>query len=313
MFFNISAIIYFFACVLSVFHLAGAVREPPPLAVIFTTSGFIIQTAGLIFRTIESGHAPFVSLYESVIYFSWAIILFYLCAQFKYRIFGLDIFVIPLALLALIYAKTLSADIQPLAPILQSVWLEIHVAVIFIGYAGLAVAYCCALIYLLKFGGKVAFLSAALNICTIVGLIFYFLLKIKFDRSIMTLPVSVGGSVFVCYLLYRNVNFLRGRFPSLGVLNRMNYKSVSYGFVFLTGGIVTGAVWANEAWGSYWSWDPKETWSLVAWLVYVAYFHLRKISGWAGKSVYITVYGFWAVMFTYFGVHFLLPGLHSYW
>lgn len=300
MFFNISAVIYLFACILSVCR--GGVT--PPLLV--TVAGFVVQTVGLIFRTVAAGHAPFVSLYESVVYFSWAVILFYLCVQFKYKVSGLGAFVIPISLLALVYARTISADIQPLAPILQSVWLEIHVAVIFIGYAGLAVAYGCALIYLLKFGGKTAFLSAVLNICVIAGLMFYFLLKIRFDRSIIS-------SVFVCYLLYRNISFLRERLPDIGVLNRVNYKSVAYGFVFLTGGIVTGAVWANEAWGSYWSWDPKETWSLVTWLIYTAYFHLRRISGWAGRSVYITVYGFWVVMFTYFGVNFLLPGLHSYW
>ncbi|MFH1288699.1 MAG: c-type cytochrome biogenesis protein CcsB [bacterium] len=312
--FNLSAIIYFLVSIFFICHLIYNKRDKLNLTVAgLTIFGFIIQTTGLVFRVIESGHAPFVNLYESLIYFSWAIILFYFYTQFKYRLFELGIFVVPLSFLALIYAKTLSSDIQPLVPILQSIWLEIHVAVIFIGYAGFAVSYGCALLYLLKSGDKTAFLSAILNICVIVALIFYFLLKMKFNRGIISVSVSAGISVFVCSLLYKKVNFFKERLPAINVVREINYMSAAYGFVFLTGGIIAGAVWANEAWGNYWSWDPKETWSLITWLIYAAYLHARKTSEWTDvESVYITVCGFWVVMFTYFGVNFLLPGLHSY-
>ena len=90
-------------------------------------------------------------------------------------------------------------------------------------------------------------------------------------------------------------------------------KTISFGFLFLTVGIVSGAVWANSAWGSYWSWDPKETWSLITWLIYAVFLHGRFMRGWKGKrTAWISVVGFAAVIFTYFGVNYLLSGLHSY-
>lgn len=90
-------------------------------------------------------------------------------------------------------------------------------------------------------------------------------------------------------------------------------KTLSFGFLFLTIGIITGSVWANSAWGTYWSWDPKETWSLVTWFVYAVYLHCRYMRGWGGKrAVWISIIGFGCVVFTYVGVNFLLSGLHSY-
>jgi ABC-type transport system involved in cytochrome c biogenesis permease subunit len=90
-------------------------------------------------------------------------------------------------------------------------------------------------------------------------------------------------------------------------------KTISFGFLFLTVGIIAGAVWANSAWGTYWSWDPKETWSLITWFVYAVFLHCRFMRGWKGKrAAWISVLGFASVIFTYFGVNYLLSGLHSY-
>jgi cytochrome c-type biogenesis protein CcsB len=103
-----------------------------------------------------------------------------------------------------------------------------------------------------------------------------------------------------------------GHIPKLGVLDELTHQMVLFGFLFLTGGIITGAVWANSAWGSYWSWDPKETWSLITWFIYATLLHARLMRGWQGKKIaYLSIFGFAAVLFTYFGVN-LLPGLHSY-
>ncbi len=90
-------------------------------------------------------------------------------------------------------------------------------------------------------------------------------------------------------------------------------KTISFGFLFLTVGIIAGAVWANSAWGTYWSWDPKETWSLITWFIYAVFLHCRFMRGWRGKrAAWISVIGFASVVFTYFGVNFLLSGMHSY-
>ena len=103
-----------------------------------------------------------------------------------------------------------------------------------------------------------------------------------------------------------------GHIPKLDVLDELTHRMVVFGFLFLTGGIITGAVWANSAWGTYWSWDPKETWSLITWFVYATLLHARLMRGWEGKQIaYLSILGFAAVLFTYSGVN-LLPGLHSY-
>ena len=102
------------------------------------------------------------------------------------------------------------------------------------------------------------------------------------------------------------------RFPDFGILDELNYRMIMFGFLFLSIGIITGAVWANSAWGRYWGWDPKETWSLITWLVYAALLHLKMMRGWRGRRVaYFSIAGFAAVLITYFGVNYL-PGLHSY-
>ncbi|MCK5099534.1 MAG: c-type cytochrome biogenesis protein CcsB [Desulfobacteraceae bacterium] len=105
---------------------------------------------------------------------------------------------------------------------------------------------------------------------------------------------------------------LFSQFPSLNVMEELTYQMIVFGFLFLTIGIITGSVWANSAWGTYWSWDPKETWSLITWIIYAVLLHLRITWGWYGNKIaWISILGFLAVLFTYFGVN-LLPGLHSY-
>jgi cytochrome c-type biogenesis protein CcsB len=103
-----------------------------------------------------------------------------------------------------------------------------------------------------------------------------------------------------------------GKLPAFVTLDTLIYQSITLGFVFLTIGIMTGSIWAHYAWGSYWSWDPKETWSLITWLVYAILLHSRYVRGWRGKRMAIlAIIGFVCVLFTYLGVNYL-PGLHSY-
>ncbi len=106
---------------------------------------------------------------------------------------------------------------------------------------------------------------------------------------------------------------LLGALPSHRVLDELMHQTIVFGFLWLSVGIITGAVWANQAWGTYWSWDPKETWSLITWFVYATALHARFVRGWQGKRIaFLSIIGFVSVIFTYFGVNFLLSGLHSY-
>lgn len=127
---------------------------------------------------------------------------------------------------------------------------------------------------------------------------------------------AIGFGVSIMYLLKHGKSPDRGgwiaSFPDSDALDGLNYQLVMFGFLFLTIGIITGAVWANSAWGRYWGWDPKETWSLITWIVYATLLHARNMRGWRGKRIaWFTIIGFVAVMITYFGVNYL-PGLHSY-
>jgi len=127
---------------------------------------------------------------------------------------------------------------------------------------------------------------------------------------------AIAFGISLMYLLARGdkkgKGYLLSQFPKPAFLDNLTHQMVTFGFLFLSIGIITGAVWANSAWGSYWSWDPKETWSLITWFIYATLLHARLIRGWHGKRIaYVSIIGFMAVLFTYFGVN-LLPGLHSY-
>ncbi len=130
--------------------------------------------------------------------------------------------------------------------------------------------------------------------------------------SYAAFAVSCGASIMYLLRLNKQGGFW-DRLPSAEVLDDINYKAVLIGFPLLTLGIITGAAWAHYAWGSYWSWDPKETWSLITWFIYAAYLHARYARGWRGKkAAFLSIVGFAAVLFTYLGVNLIISGLHSY-
>ncbi len=130
---------------------------------------------------------------------------------------------------------------------------------------------------------------------------------------------AISCGISILYLLRKaqggnpHPRGILGLLPEARQLDQFNYQMIVFGFLWLSLGIITGSIWANSAWGTYWSWDPKETWSLITWLVYAALLHSRTMQGWRGSRVaWLSVIGFSCVLFTYFGVNFLLSGLHSY-
>ncbi len=130
---------------------------------------------------------------------------------------------------------------------------------------------------------------------------------------------AVAGSLGMIYLLKKSAGDkpaqegLFSSLPELKIIDDLTHKTIIFGFMWLSAGIITGAIWANEAWGTYWSWDPKETWSIITWFVYALTLHARFTRGWSGTRIaWLAIIGFVAVFFTYFGVNFLLSGLHSY-
>ena len=236
----------------------------------------LIHTAAIGLRWVESyqlgiGHAPLSNMYESLVFFSWCIVVLNLLWEWKLKSRFLGAFTMPFAFLFIAYASLapgVSDRIDPLIPALQSNWLHAHVITCFISYASFALSCAMSIIYLMKLREK--------------------------ERG-------------------RKETRLTTLFPSLDSLDGLVYKTIVVGFPLLTLGIVTGAAWANYAWGSYWSWDPKETWSLITWFVYAIFLHARFAREWRGKrTALLSIIGFAAVIFTYFGVNYVLSGLHSY-
>ncbi len=273
---GITTFTYLFSTLLYVAILVFKAPRLGVVATLFTLVAWLIQTAGLALRWMESyqmgiGHAPLTNMYESVVFFSWTIIILYLLIEWKFKTKIIGAFAVPFAFLAMAYASfstNISKTINPLIPALQSNWLIAHVVTCFIGYAAFAVAAGLGVMYLIKNGSK------------------------KGDQK----PHGLISSL-----------------PSLETIDDIIHKTMVFGFIWLTAGIITGAVWANSAWGTYWSWDPKETWSLITWFIYAITLHARYTRGWSGtKIAYLSIFGFFAVLFTYYGVNFILSGLHSY-
>jgi len=267
--------VYFAAFVLYLIRMFRGTDIWGRLATMTTVAGLMAHTSGLIMRWIESyqmgiGHAPLSNFYESLIFFSWTIVILYLVFEWRIKHRGLGVFVVPLAFIAMAFASLsphINSRIQPLIPALQSNWLTSHVLTCFMGYAAFAIAFGLGCMYFVK--------------------------GLKGDST-------------------DSEKSLLNVLPSQEAVDELMYHSVALGFVFLSLGIITGSVWAHYAWGSYWSWDPKETWSLITWLIYAAMLHSRIVRGWRGtRMALLAIIGFAAVLFTYLGVNYL-PGLHSY-
>ena len=243
------------------------------------------------------GYFPLSNLYESLLFLSWTLLFIQLLLEQKTRSKLLGPIIIPVVLLIDGFGSlTLPIEMQkatPLVPALQSNWLMMHVSLMMLSYATLITGSLLSILFLM--------LS----------------LKQPQERNNKeTLKIkSPNFSVQEGILSLNSNRESSSRFSSklLENMDNMSYRIISLGFPFLTIGIIAGAVWANEAWGSYWSWDPKETWALITWLVFAAYLHARIIKGWEGKKPAILAsLGFFVVWICYLGVNFLGQGLHSY-
>ncbi|MDH4027833.1 MAG: c-type cytochrome biogenesis protein CcsB [Nitrospirota bacterium] len=287
--------------------------------------------------------APLRNLYESLIFFVWSIILAHLFIEHKYKNRSLGAFVTPIAALALLFIDVsgTSKELQPLIPALQSNWLLFHVLLSFLGYAAFGISFGAAAAYIIMVSESrtektYIFWSVIIGIFLIIliamGIDFMSLsaaeraqliqshfLKTTFRSSSAGIAAAswAAGIALIFVLWYTGLGLkkvLNNLALTPAMLDDIAYKSIAAGFpLFTIGGLIMGAIWANSAWGKYWTWDPKETWSLITWFVYALYLHARFVGGWRGKRVAIlAIVGFIAVIFTYLGVNLVLSGLHAY-
>jgi len=270
----------------------------------------------------DIGHIPVSNLYEVFVLFCWLTATFYLYFEQRYATRALGAFVMLVVSGAvgflLWYTIVRQAyEIQPLVPALQSWWMKLHVPANFIGYGTFSLAAMVAFAYLIKQQADEP-RWYRLTPIWLLGMALCFVPIAFRQRGV----AEAGGSYWVGYALISALiaggillgrKRIAARLPSFEVLDDVMYKSIAVGFAFFTIATVLGALWAADAWGGYWSWDPKETWALIVWLNYAAWLHMRLVKGLRG-----TVASWWALgglavtTFAFLGVNMFLSGLHSY-
>ncbi|WP_332814242.1 c-type cytochrome biogenesis protein CcsB [Ramlibacter sp.] len=268
----------------------------------------------------DVGHIPVSNLYEVFVMFCWMTALFYLYFEQQYGTRALGAFVMLVVSAAvgflLWYTVVREAhEIQPLVPALKSWWMKLHVPANFIGYGTFALSAMVAFAYLVKQQASETrwWKLAPLWMLGVV---------LCFEPLVFRRSQEAGGSYWVVYfgiaaLIVAGILWGRRRIaqrlPALEVLDDVMYKSIAVGFAFFTIATVLGALWAAEAWGGYWSWDPKETWALIVWLNYAAWLHMRLMKGLRGTlSAWWALVGLAVTTFAFLGVNMFLSGLHSY-
>ena len=249
-------------------------------------------------RWIVAGYFPLSNLYESLLFLTWTLLTIYLYVENKTKSKLMGAILIPVALLINGFANlTLPADMQkasPLVPALQSNWLMMHVSMMMLSYATLIMGSLLCLLFLV--------ISKYQDVD----------LQLVGDSSLPLYNVMLDYYEAKLFSPSDEVSEL-GKLKLLQSLDNWSYRIIGLGFPFLTIGIIAGGVWANEAWGSYWSWDPKETWALITWIVFATYLHSRITKGWEGKKTAVLgSIGFFVIWVCYLGVNFLGKGLHSY-
>nr|YP_010970030.1 cytochrome c heme attachment protein [Taenitis blechnoides]WNR49243.1 cytochrome c heme attachment protein [Taenitis blechnoides] len=270
-------------------------------------SVFFCSTGSLAIRYLQTKHFPIGNLYESLMFLSWGFSLLYPILNIESQNGLSGAVLTPSAMLTHAFATpSLPQKMQQptmLVPALQSQWLMTHVSTTSISYAILLCGSSLAIVLLSLFYGKVSSYSGV-NLQ-------YNSKYTKQNHSLIYFKnvLKQSNSKSFIYLLFFNSR----KCQLINYLDKWTYKAISLGFSFLTVGILSGAVWANETWGSYWSWDPKETWALVTWLVYAIYLHTRIHRKWIGEGPAVAAsMGFFLVWIRFLGVNLLGVGLHSY-
>lgn len=269
----------------------------------------------------DIGHIPVSNLYEVFVMFCWMTAVFYLYYEQQYATRALGGFVMLVVSAAvgflLWYTVVREAhEIQPLVPALQSWWMKVHVPANFIGYGTFAMSAMVAFAYLIKQQAQETrwYKLAPL---WLLGVVLCFE-PIVFrqggvEGTSSYWMVYFGLSALIVGGILAGRKAIAARLPSFEILDDVMYKAIAVGFAFFTIATVLGALWAAEAWGGYWSWDPKETWALIVWLNYAAWLHMRLVKGLRGTvSAWWALVGLAVTTFAFLGVNMFLSGLHSY-
>ncbi len=260
----------------------------------------LLLTAQLVLRWWQSGHFPISNLYESLCFLAWACTLTQLLVERNWSSPLVAAAATPMGLGCIAFASFALPDqlqqASPLVPALRSSWLVMHVSVIMVSYAALMVGSLLSVAVLLTDRDEELELRSS-----------------SIGTGAYRRPQVLSTEGAVAVQNPPEVQLSSIHFSRTEQLDSLSYRTITVGFLLLTVGIISGAVWANEAWGSWWSWDPKETWALICWLVYAAYLHTRLSRGWQGRRpALVAASGLIVIVVCYIGVNLLGIGLHSY-
>nr|YP_010726427.1 heme attachment to plastid cytochrome c [Hypnea spinella]WDY84902.1 heme attachment to plastid cytochrome c [Hypnea spinella] len=280
----------FLLITLLIYWLNISIKNTQVLSKIGTLFTILINLclgSSLLIRWINNGYFPLSNLYESLIFLTWVLTFIHLVIEKQNNSKLIGAINIPISLFIIAFSSfVLPPEIKeasPLVPALRSNWLMMHVSIMMFSYGTLILG----------------------SLLSILFLILSKTNKYKFnERNLLYNKNNINKPK--TYLLFNRLNLLQS-------VDNLSYRIISLGFPMLTIGIIAGAVWANEAWGSYWSWDPKETWALITWIIFATYLHARISKSWKGeKPAILASLGFVVVWVCYLGVNFLGKGLHSY-
>nr|YP_009948100.1 cytochrome c biogenesis protein [Taxillus yadoriki]QOH97234.1 cytochrome c biogenesis protein [Taxillus yadoriki]UBN07021.1 cytochrome c heme attachment protein [Taxillus yadoriki] len=267
------------------------------------TAGFFCLTGLLINRWIRFRHFPLSELSESLIFLSWGFSIIYLVLYLKKKNKHLSSIIKIGVIFTQVFATSnIFNQIHKsviLVPALQSQWLMMHVSMTLVGYASLLCGSLLSVTLLVITFQKKKIICSKINF--LLTTTFSFVNNQNANEKIKTVLQSTS--------FFSTRNFYR--YQLIQQLEHWSYRVISIGFFFFSIGILSGAVWANEAWGSYWNWDPKETWAFITWIIFTIYLHTKKNSNGTNSSI-VAVIGFLLIWLCYFGINLLEIGLHSY-
>jgi cytochrome c-type biogenesis protein CcsB len=254
-----------------------AIREAGPwvrAGVALSSVGVVAHSAAVITRGLAVHRAPWGNMYEFVTALTCVAAIFFLFVMIRYRAWSLGVFVMGAVVVALGLAETLIYTAAgQLVPALQSYWLDIHVTA-------------------MTLATGIFFVAAVLGVV--------YLIVDRYARRVAAGRAEPGNGIV-------------RRLPTIEQLDRLTYRTIVFGFPVWTFGVIAGAIWADQAWGRYWGWDPVETWAFITWVLYAAFLHARATAGWRGRRAhYIQLLGFTSLMFNILVVQVFITGLHSY-
>ena len=243
-------------------------------ALALTVIGLVTQVLGIATRGLAEHRVPWGNMYEFVMAITCAAVIAFLLLLIRFRVYSVGLFLMAPIVLALgLCATVLYTAAGPLVPALHSYWIWIHVTTMTVAIGSYIVAAVLTVLYLIAD---------------------------RHTRRNAADPRGGFGAVL-------------HRLPPADALDRLSYRTVIFAFPIWTFAVIAGAIWADQAWGRYWGWDPKETWAFITWVVYAGYLHARATAGWRGrKAAYIQLIGFASLVFNLVGVNLWITGLHSY-